>query len=90
MNAFGQILTNQWELKYQRQPSARHDQVNEWIQTGIYAGALGGKLIGAGGGGFLLFYSDRKNELRASMNECGLEEVSFGVDYEGSTVTIAR
>lgn len=90
LNAFGQILTNQWELKYQRQPSALHDQVNEWIQTGIYAGALGGKLIGAGGGGFLLFYSDRKNELRASMNECGLEEVSFGVDYEGSTVTIAR
>jgi D-glycero-alpha-D-manno-heptose-7-phosphate kinase len=90
MNAFGQILTNQWELKYQRQPSALHDQVNEWIQTGIHAGALGGKLIGAGGGGFLLFYSDRKNELRASMHECGLEEVGFGVDYEGSSVTIAR
>ena len=90
MNAFGQILTNQWELKYQRQPSALHDQVNEWIQIGIQAGALGGKLIGAGGGGFLLFYSDRKNELRASMHECGLEEVGFGVDYEGSTVTVAR
>jgi D-glycero-alpha-D-manno-heptose-7-phosphate kinase len=90
MNAFGQILTNQWELKYQRQPSALHDQVDEWIQIGIHAGALGGKLIGAGGGGFLLFYSDRKNELRASMHECGLEEVGFGVDYEGSTVTVAR
>jgi D-glycero-alpha-D-manno-heptose-7-phosphate kinase len=90
MHAFGQILTNQWELKYQRQPSALHDQVNEWIQIGIHAGALGGKLIGAGGGGFLLFYSDRKNELRASMHENGLEEVSFGVDYEGSSVTIAR
>jgi D-glycero-alpha-D-manno-heptose-7-phosphate kinase len=90
MNAFGQILTNQWELKYQRQPSTLHDQVNEWIQTGIHAGALGGKLIGAGGGGFLLFYSDRKNELRTSMHECGLEEVGFGVDYEGSTVTVAR
>jgi D-glycero-alpha-D-manno-heptose-7-phosphate kinase len=90
MNAFGQILTSQWKLKYQRQPSVLHHQVNDWIQTGIHAGALGGKLIGAGGGGFLLFYADRKNELRTSMRQCGLEEVRFGVDYEGSTVIVAR
>lgn len=53
MTAFGQILTNQWKLKYQRQPSALHDEIDSWIQSGIAAGAQGGKLVGAGGGGFL-------------------------------------
>jgi len=90
MNAFGQILTSQWNLKYQRQPSALHDEIDSWIQSGIAAGAQGGKLVGAGGGGFLLFYADRKNDLRRAMAEIGLPEIGFGVDYEGSSVTIAR
>lgn len=90
MNSFGQILTNQWNLKYQRQPSTLHDEINSWIQSGIAAGAQGGKLVGAGGGGFLLFYADRKTDLRRAMFEIGLPEVGFGVDYEGSSVTIAR
>ena len=90
MNAFGQILTNQWNLKYQRQPSALHDEIDSWIQSGIAAGAQGGKLVGAGGGGFLLFYADRKTDLRRAMAEIGLPEVGFGIDYEGSSVTIAR
>ena len=90
MTAFGQILTYQWNLKYQRQPSALHDEIDSWIQSGIAAGAQGGKLVGAGGGGFLLFYADRKTDLRRAMAEIGLPEISFGVDYEGSSVTIAR
>ena len=90
MTAFGQILTNQWNLKYQRQPSALHDEIDLWIQSGIAAGAQGGKLVGAGGGGFLVFYADRKTDLRRAMAEIGLPEISFGVDYEGSSVTIAR
>ena len=90
MTAFGQILTNQWNLKYQRQPSALHDEIDLWIQSGIAAGAQGGKLVGAGGGGFLLFYADRKTDLRRAMAEIGLPEINFGIDYEGSSVTIAR
>ncbi len=90
MTAFGKILTRQWNLKYQRQPSALHDEIDSWIQSGIATGAHGGKLVGAGGGGFLLFYADRKTDLRRAMAEIGLPEISFGVDYEGSSVTIAR
>ena len=90
MTAFGQILTHQWNLKYQRQPSALHDEIDSWIQLGIASGAQGGKLVGAGGGGFLLFYADQKTDLRRAMAEIGLTEISFGVDYEGSSVTIAR
>jgi D-glycero-alpha-D-manno-heptose-7-phosphate kinase len=46
-------------------------------------GALGGKLIGAGGGGFLLFYSETPNKLRKAMSYKKLEEVRFKFDFEG-------
>jgi D-glycero-alpha-D-manno-heptose-7-phosphate kinase len=47
-------------------------------------GALGGKLIGAGGGGFLMFYSEEKTKLRRAMREQGLREVRFKFDFEGT------
>lgn len=90
LDSFGALLTEQWKLKYERQPNEVHDHVNSWIETGIQAGALGGKLVGAGGGGFLLFYADRKAELREQMAHLGLTEVPFGIDYEGSSVIVTR
>ena len=90
LDSFGALLTEQWNLKYRRQPSETHDVVNEWIHRGIGAGAAGGKLVGAGGGGFLLFYTDRRAELREVMNGLGLTEVGFRIDYEGSAVSIAH
>jgi D-glycero-alpha-D-manno-heptose-7-phosphate kinase len=89
LDAFGRQLTDQWKLKLRRAPSAIHQQVDRWIDSGIEAGASGGKLVGAGGGGFLLFYSDSKADLRAAMRDVGLEEVTFGVDALGSTVLVA-
>jgi D-glycero-alpha-D-manno-heptose-7-phosphate kinase len=90
LTSFGRLLTDQWKLKLARQPNAIHQQVDEWIRIGLESGALGGKLVGAGGGGFLLFYSDRKTELRSAMSHCGLVEVPFSIDYEGSTILVAR
>ena len=51
-------------------------------------GALGGKLIGAGGGGFLLFYAEDKTRLRHAMAAPGLREVRFRFDFEGTKVVI--
>lgn len=85
---FAELLNEQWELKYSRSPSSLHRTVDDWIRLGIKAGALGGKLVGAGGGGFLLFYAERKTELRAVMSELGLTEVTFGIDYQGTTVIV--
>jgi D-glycero-alpha-D-manno-heptose-7-phosphate kinase len=65
-----------------------HDEVDGWIRQGIDAGALGGKLVGAGGGGFLLFYSEDKAALRETMSNLGLEEVRFGIDYEGAATIV--
>jgi D-glycero-alpha-D-manno-heptose-7-phosphate kinase len=87
---FGALLTQQWHLKYERAPSAVHRDVDGWISAGLEAGALGGKLVGAGGGGFVLFYAEDKADLRHAMHDVGLEEVSFGIDYEGSTLIVSR
>jgi D-glycero-alpha-D-manno-heptose-7-phosphate kinase len=89
LNGFAGLMNRQWELKFQRSPSEMHQQVNGWIQRGRDAGAAGGKLVGAGGGGFLLFYADSKSDLRAEMAEIGLEEVRFAFDFEGSRIMVA-
>jgi D-glycero-alpha-D-manno-heptose-7-phosphate kinase len=85
---FAKLLSEQWELKHARSPSAVHQRVDDWIQQGLNAGALGGKLVGAGGGGFLLFYAERKPDLRATMAELGLPEVDFAIDYLGTSVIV--
>jgi D-glycero-alpha-D-manno-heptose-7-phosphate kinase len=51
-------------------------------------GALGGKIIGAGGGGFLMFYAEDKTKLRHAMNQTGLTEVRFRFDFEGTKAII--
>ena len=88
LTTFAKLLSEQWELKYTRSPSGMHDTVDYWILQGIRAGALGGKLVGAGGGGFLLFYAEEKAELRTAMSELGLPEVDFGIDYLGTSVIV--
>ena len=90
LDKFGALLTEQWELKLERSPSDVHLQVDRWIREGVTAGAAGGKLVGAGGGGFLLFYAENKSDLRAAMSARQLEEVRFRIDYEGSTTIVAQ
>ena len=89
LDAFGELLTSQWKLKFERSPTDIHQTVDGWIRAGIAAGGAGGKLVGAGGGGFLLFYAEEKAGLRAAMQDLGLPEVRFGIDYQGSTTVIA-
>jgi D-glycero-alpha-D-manno-heptose-7-phosphate kinase len=89
LTAFGELLTRQWQLKFDRSPTDVHRTVDGWIRKGIAAGAAGGKLVGAGGGGFLLFYAEHKAELRNAMHDLGLPEVRFGIDYLGTTTLVA-
>ena len=62
--------------------------IDRWYEVGIKNGALGGKLIGAGGGGFLLFYAHDKARLRRAMRESGLKEVRFRFDFEGTKIVV--
>ena len=86
---FGALLSEQWQRKFERSPTAVHQRVDRWIRAGLEAGAAGGKLVGAGDGGFLLFYADSKADLRDAMRHEGLDEVRFGIDYLGATVIVS-
>jgi D-glycero-alpha-D-manno-heptose-7-phosphate kinase len=57
-------------------------------EKGLKAGAIGGKVMGAGGGGFLVFYCEngRKNELRKEMTNAGLKETKIRFDFQGSKI----
>jgi D-glycero-alpha-D-manno-heptose-7-phosphate kinase len=90
LEAFGALLTCQWKLKLERSPTDTHRAIDVLIAKGIDAGARGGKLVGAGGGGFLLFYAEEKAELRDLMRSEGLDELRFRVDYEGATTIVAQ
>ena len=89
LTAFGQLLHEQWELKKRRLGAATNPHIDEWYTRGLANGAIGGKLVGAGGGGFLLFYTTEHQQLRASMIAAGLEEVRFRFDYEGTKVLLS-
>jgi len=81
---FAEQLNEQWATKHQRTPAS--EDIQRWRTLGLENGALGGKLVGAGGGGFLLFYAEQKGPLRRAMCEAGLREVRFRFDFDGARV----
>lgn len=85
---FGALMHEHWVYKKQRSSGISNPQVDEWYELGRANGALGGKLVGAGGGGFLMFYAEDKVSLRRAMWEAGLQEVRFRFDFEGTKVII--
>ena len=83
---FGELMHEQWEQKRRRSATMSNPQIDEWYELGRKSGAIGGKLVGAGGGGFLLFYAEQHRPVRAAMAKAGLEEVRFRFDFEGTKV----
>jgi D-glycero-alpha-D-manno-heptose-7-phosphate kinase len=88
-SGFGALMHEQWEQKKRRSDGMSNQQIDEWYELGLKNGAIGGKLVGAGGGGFLLFYSEDHRRLRAAMRKAGLEEMRFRFDFEGTKVLLA-
>ena len=89
LRRFAAIMHEHWELKKQRSSSVSNSRIDEYYDLARAHGALGGKLIGAGGGGFLMFYSEEKTRLRRVLREAGLREVRVRFDFEGASV-VAR
>jgi D-glycero-alpha-D-manno-heptose-7-phosphate kinase len=81
---FGRLMDVHWQRKKQRSGGMSNPKINEWYDLAMASGALGGKLIGAGGGGFLMFYAGDKTKLRQAMTGAGLVEVRFRFDFEGT------
>jgi D-glycero-alpha-D-manno-heptose-7-phosphate kinase len=86
LNEFGRLLHRSWELKKTLETGISNSRIDEHYERGLRAGALGGKLLGAGGGGFLLFYCEPhlQDRLRSELHE--LAELPFSFDMEGSKV----
>jgi len=86
---FGELMHAHWLNKKQRSSGMTNPQIDEWYELAMNNGAIGGKLVGAGGGGFLMFMAKDRNKLRHTMSHAGLEEVRFRFDFEGSKVVMS-
>jgi D-glycero-alpha-D-manno-heptose-7-phosphate kinase len=88
LHEFARLMDVHWQRKKERSGSMSNQHINDWYDHAMANGALGGKLIGAGGGGFLMFYTEDKARLRHAMREKGLTEVRFRFDFEGTKIVV--
>ena len=85
---FGELMNVHWEHKKKRSGNMSNSHIDDWYRLALANGAVGGKLIGAGGGGFLMFYAEDRARLRTVMEDQGLQEVRFRFDFEGTKVLV--
>jgi D-glycero-alpha-D-manno-heptose-7-phosphate kinase len=89
LSRFGQLLDIHWQAKKRLSNGITNPKIDKWYELAKANGAEGGKISGAGGGGFLMLYCDsRKQQLRSAMQSAGLVELRFRIDCEGSKVIV--
>jgi D-glycero-alpha-D-manno-heptose-7-phosphate kinase len=88
LHKFGDLMNVHWQHKKKRSGGMSNSDIDKWYELAMQNGALGGKLIGAGGGGFLMFYAEDKTKLRHALMGAGLKEVRFRFDFEGTKTVI--
>lgn len=86
LRKFAELMHVHWEHKKKRSPGMSSSFIDEMYELARAHGALGGKLIGAGGGGFLMLYTENKTRLRSAMRNAGLREVRLQFDFSGTSV----
>jgi len=86
LRLFAELMHRHWEYKKSRTKGMSNTRIDDHYQLARNNGALGGKLIGAGGGGFLMFYTEEKTRLRRAMSDAGLRELRWRFDFQGTTV----
>lgn len=85
---FAELMNVHWRYKRERSGKITSSRVDHWYELGMQNGGLGGKLIGAGGGGYLMFYSEDRVRLRHAMLQAGLHEMRFRFDFEGTKLVL--
>ena len=87
LRRFGELLDVHWQTKKRLSDGISNRQIDDWYELAKRNGAVGGKISGAGGGGFLMLYcEENKPRLRDALRKAGLRELSFRFEYEGSKV----
>jgi D-glycero-alpha-D-manno-heptose-7-phosphate kinase len=86
LDVYGELLHEHWQHKRKRSKTISSSQIDHWYEVARANGALGGKLIGAGGGGFLMFLATEPTQLRRAMTAEGLAELRFSFDFEGARI----
>jgi D-glycero-alpha-D-manno-heptose-7-phosphate kinase len=86
LHEFARLMDVHWQRKKERSAAMTNKRINEWYDLAMANGALGGKLIGAGGGGFLMLYAKDKARVRHAMRDSGLVEVRFRFEAEGTKI----
>ena len=86
LSEFGEIMHEHWLNKKKRSKGMSNKDIDIWYEAAIKNGAIGGKVVGAGGGGFLMFLANDRDKLRSKMRSFGLEEVRFKFDFEGTKI----
>lgn len=84
----GEIFHEHWEVKKRRSGAISNPKIDAWYALARANGAIGGKLVGAGGGGFLLFYAENRRKLARAMADAGLEELRFRFDFDGTRILL--
>ena len=88
LSEFGRLMDVHWQNKKKRSGKMSNPRIDEWYDLAMANGAVGGKLIGAGGGGFLMFYAQDRDRLRSTLHAAGMEEVRFRFDFDGTKVLV--
>jgi D-glycero-alpha-D-manno-heptose-7-phosphate kinase len=87
LRLFGELMDVHWQTKKRLSQGISNPQIDAWYELAKQNGAIGGKISGAGGGGFLMLYcEENKAQLREAMRKAGLRELKFRFDFEGSKV----
>ncbi|MDR1943506.1 MAG: GHMP kinase [Synergistaceae bacterium] len=89
LDKFGRLMDEHWQRKRRRSRGMSNSDIDNWYRLAMDNGAVGGKLVGAGGGGFLMFLAGDSKLLRGAMHRAGLEEARFRFDYEGTKVLLS-
>jgi len=87
LHRFGELMDIHWESKKRLSKGITNPQIDAWYKLAKSNGAVGGKISGAGGGGFLMLYcEEKKPRVREALRKAGLRELNFRFDFEGSKV----
>ena len=88
LDEIGELFEEHWNFKKNLSSDISNSKINKWHEIGISSGAIGGKMLGAGGGGYMLFFckEGKRNNVKKALNEAGLSDIPIKFNKTGSSI----